>query len=172
MLALPGGAYIYQGEELGLEEVEVAPEHRQDPTWHRGGGIGRDGCRVPIPWSGDEPPFGFGPGTEQPWLPQPADWSGVSVAAQEDDPDSMLSFYRLALRTRREVTGELPDEVTMLDSAPDTLAFVRGRGLVCFLNCGSVPAPVPAEAGDLVASSAPLADGQLPADAAAWFRTT
>ena len=171
MLALPGGAYVYQGEELGLEEVEVAPEDRQDPTWHRGGGKGRDGCRVPIPWSGDEPPFGFGPGEGQPWLPQPADWKDVSVAAQEDDPSSTLSFYRLALRTRREVTEELPDEVTVLDSAPDTLAFVRGGGLVCFLNCGEAPAPVPVEAGELVVSSAALVDGHLPADAAAWFRT-
>jgi alpha-glucosidase len=170
MLALPGGAYVYQGEELGLEEVEVAPEHREDPTWLRGGGVGRDGCRVPIPWSGDEPPFGFGPGEGQPWLPQPASWSGLSVAAQEDDPESTLSFYRLALRTRREATEDLPDEVSFLDSAPETLAFLRGEGLVCVVNCGDDPAPLPAEAGDLVVASAPLADGLLPADAAAWFR--
>jgi alpha-glucosidase len=171
MLALPGGAYIYQGEELGLEEVVVAPEDRQDPTYHRGGGVGRDGCRVPIPWSGDEPPFGFGPGQGQPWLPQPAAWDRLSVAAQDGDPDSTLSFYRLALRTRREVSEDLSDEVTILDSAPDTLAFVRGGGLVCALNCGTTPAPVPVEAGELVLSSAPLEGGQLPADAAAWFRT-
>jgi alpha-glucosidase len=170
MLALPGGAYVYQGEELGLEEVEVAPEHRQDPTWFRGGGVGRDGCRVPIPWSGDEPPFGFGPGEGQPWLPQPGSWAPLSVAAQQDDPESMLSFYKLALRTRREVTEDLLDHVTVLDSAPDTLAFLRGGGLVCVLNCGDATAPVPVEAGDLVVSSAPLEEGRLPADAAAWFR--
>ena len=170
MLALPGGAYVYQGEELGLEEVEVAPEHRQDPTWLRGGGVGRDGCRVPIPWAGDEPPFGFGPGEGQPWLPQPDTWAAQSVAAQADDPESMLSFYKLALRTRREVTDDLPDHVTVLDSAPDTLAFLRGGGLVCVLNCGDVAAPVPVEAGDLVVSSAPFEEGRLPADAAAWFR--
>jgi alpha-glucosidase len=126
---------------------------------------------VPIPWSGDEPPFGFGPGEGQPWLPQPAEWAGLSVAAQKDDPESMLSFYRLALRTRRDLTEDLPDDVTMLDSAPETLAFVRGGGVLCFVNCGEAPAPVPAEAGELVLSSAPLVDGQLPADAAAWFRT-
>ena len=171
MLALPGGAYIYQGEELGLEEIEVAPEDRQDPTYFRGGGVGRDGCRVPIPWSGEEPPYGFGPGTDQPWLPQPASWGAMSVAAQQDDPGSTLSFYRLALRTRREVTDDLPDEVTVLDSAPGTLAFVRGGGLVSVLNCGSTAAPVPAEAGELVLSSAPLQGGRLPADTAAWFRT-
>jgi alpha-glucosidase len=126
---------------------------------------------VPVPWSGNEPPFGFGPGTGQPWLPQPAAWKDLSVQAQQDDPGSTLSFYKHALRTRREVTEALPDDVTILASAPDTLAFVRGGGLVCFLNCGTVPAPVPAEAGEPVLSSAPLEDGQLPADAAAWFHT-
>ncbi|HEX5769439.1 MAG TPA: alpha-amylase family glycosyl hydrolase [Nocardioidaceae bacterium] len=171
MLALPGGAYIYQGEELGLEEVEVAPADRQDPVHFRGAGVGRDGCRVPIPWSGDEPPFGFGPGEGRPWLPQPATWGELSVAAQTDDPDSTLSFYRLALRTRREVTEDLPDGVTVLDSAPDTLAFVRGGGLVCVLNCGTESAPVPVEAGELVVASAPLEQGRIPADTAAWFRT-
>ncbi|HEY0775185.1 MAG TPA: DUF3459 domain-containing protein, partial [Nocardioidaceae bacterium] len=120
---------------------------------------------------GDEPPFGFGPGAGQPWLPQPATWGDLSVAAQEDDPGSTLSFYRLALRTRREVTEDLPDGVTMLDSAPDTLAFVRGGGLVCVLNCGTESAPVPVEAGELIVASAPLEQGRIPADAAAWFRT-
>jgi alpha-glucosidase len=171
MLALPGGVYLYQGEELGLEEVEVAAEDRQDPTWLRGGGVGRDGCRVPIPWSGDEPPFGFGPGQGQPWLPQPVDWAKLTVAAQQDDADSTLSFYRLALRTRREVTEDLADEVTVLDSAPDTLAFVRGGGLVCVLNCGASPAPLPDAAGAPILASAPLEDGRLPAHAAAWFET-
>ena len=169
MLALPGGCYVYQGEELGLEEVEVAPQDRQDPTYFRGGGVGRDGCRVPIPWSGEEPPFGFGPLDGQPWLPQPAGWRERSVAAQEQDPQSMLSFYRRALRTRREVTAELADEVTVLDSAPDTLAFIRGGGLVCAVNCGESAAPVPVEAGELLLSSADLVDGRLPADASAWF---
>jgi alpha-glucosidase len=126
---------------------------------------------VPIPWSGGEPPFGFGPGEGQPWLPQPESWSEVSVAAQEADPESTLSFYRLALRTRREVTDGLPDEVTLLDGEPDTLAFVRGGGLVCVLNCGETPVRVPTEAGDLVVASGPLEGNLLPADTAAWFRT-
>ena len=169
MLALPGGCYVYQGEELGLEEVEVAPEDRQDPTYLRGGGVGRDGCRVPIPWSGQEPPFGFGSDAAEPWLPQPPAWSRLSVDAQERDPASMLGFYRRALRTRREVTADLADEVTLLDSAPDTLAFLRGGGLVCVVNCGTTAVPAPVEAGDLVLSSAELHDGQLPPDTAAWF---
>ena len=78
MFALPGGAYVYQGEELGLDEVEDLPDEvRQDPTFLRTGGErkGRDGCRVPIPWGGDAPPFGFGPGPSA-WLPQPAGVGG------------------------------------------------------------------------------------------------
>src|SRR3954453_16320565 len=70
MLALPGSAYLYQGEELGLENVDVPEDQRQDPAWRRTHSDWRDGCRVPIPWSGDAPPYGFGPGTGQPWLPQ------------------------------------------------------------------------------------------------------
>jgi alpha-glucosidase len=187
MLALPGGAYLYQGEELGLEELEVAPEQRQDPTWLRGGGVGRDGCRVPLPWAGDEPPFGFGPGQGQPWLPQPDSWRDLTVAAQERDPGSTLSFYRQALRTRREATEALPDDVALLETGPETLAFVRGGGLVCVLNCGSSPTPLPAQAGELLIASAPLVEDRpespgrdqgnggparaVAPDAAAWFRT-
>ena len=79
MLALPGGAYVYQGEELGLPEVHDLPDEvRQDPTFLRTGGAerGRDGCRVPIPWSGSASPFGFGPAGRRPWLPQPSTWAG------------------------------------------------------------------------------------------------
>ena len=78
MLALPGSSYLYQGEELGLEQVDVAPEHRQDPSYLRTGEVGRDGCRVPMPWSGEKPPFGFGPGEGQPWIPQPESWADVT----------------------------------------------------------------------------------------------
>ena len=106
MLALPGSAYLYQGEELGLENVDVPEELRQDPAWLRTHRDWRDGCRVPIPWSGDAPPYGFGPGTGQPWLPQPLDWADRSVAAQEQDPDSTLAFYKAALAARRKHTSD------------------------------------------------------------------
>lgn len=101
-LALPGAAYVYQGEELGLWEVEDIPAAlRQDPVFARTGGTdpGRDGCRVPLPWSGDASPFGFGDG--EPWLPQPPEWAAYTVEAQERDPDSMLALYRRALDLRR-----------------------------------------------------------------------
>ena len=100
MFALPGSAYVYQGDELGLWEVEDLPEEvLDDPTWVRSGHTdrGRDGCRVPIPWSGKATPFGFSPAdaTGEPWLPQPADFAAVTVAAEEDDPASMLALYRV-----------------------------------------------------------------------------
>ena len=164
MLGLPGSAYLYQGEELGLEQVDVAPELRQDPAWFRTGEEGRDGCRVPIPWSGREAPYGFGPGTGQPWLPQPADWAGVTVDAQTGDPDSTLEFHRAALAARRGLTGT---RVELIDQGRDVLAFRRDDVLV-LLNCGRHPVAVPE--GGVILASAPLSKGRLPADAAAWLR--
>jgi alpha-glucosidase len=170
---------VYQGEELGLEQVAVEPEHRQDPSFLRTGEEGRDGCRVPMPWSGEKPPFGFGPGDGQPWLPQPESWTDVTVEAQQGDPSSTLEFYRALLALRREVAVGLAAEVTMLRTAPGSLAFRRGgdAGLVCMVTCGTRAARVPAEAGELLMSSGEaLLDGPagtrlLPANTAAWFRT-
>ena len=105
MLALPGSAYLYQGEELGLPEVlDLPPEARQDPQWFRSEGKhpSRDGCRVPMPWSGSAPPFHFGPdGSTSSWLPAPAAWADLTVERLRADRDSMLSLYRQALRLRR-----------------------------------------------------------------------
>ena len=171
MLALPGSSYLFQGEELGLEQVDVAPEHRQDPAYFRGGAVGRDGCRVPLPWGGSRPPYDFGPGAGQPWLPQPSDWTAQSVSAQSADPDSMLSFYQRALAARGEVAHGLDDSVHLLDSAPGTFAFRRGDHLVCVVNCGPEPAALPDEAGDVILASSPLVEPRaLPPDTAAWFR--
>ena len=172
MMALPGSAYLYQGQELGLEQVEVPAEARQDPSWLRTGEPGRDGCRVPLPWSGTATPYGFGPGEGQPWLPMPEGWADLTVAAQQGDPASTLSFFRELLRTRREVTPGLPDEIEVLDAEPDTLALRRGD-LVCVVNCGTRPRRLPAQAGALVLSSgaAPVG-GELAPDTAAWFRPT
>ena len=113
----PGTLYVYQGEELGLPEVEdLPPEHIQDPMHFQSGGTdpGRDGCRVPLPWDGDEPPFGFGPTGSTPWLPQPASWSALSVAAEDGDPTSMLTLYRDVIAVRRAaLVGD--DEPLQLD---------------------------------------------------------
>lgn len=174
-LALPGSAYLYQGEELGLEEVDVAPEHRQDPSWFRTGKVGRDGCRVPIPWSGQEPPFGFGPGDGQPWIPQPAEWAGLTVEAQDDDPASTLTFYRAALAARRELVHDLPTSATA-EAVGDVLVVRRGS-LTAVLNCGAEPvalAEVLGVASDAVpealVASAPVLQGRLDGDAAVWLR--
>jgi alpha-glucosidase len=170
MMALPGSAYVYQGEELGLEQVDVPPEDRQDPAFHRGGGEGRDGCRVPIPWSGDASPYGFTAGDARPWLPMPADWAGVTVEAQLADPSSTLSFFRRMLRVRRDLVADLPDQVDVLTSAPGTFAVRRGD-LVSVVNCGTRAARLPDEAGELVLSSgSEPSGGRLAPDTAAWFR--
>lgn len=167
MLALPGSSYLYEGEELGLEQVDVEPEHRQDPSWFRTGEVGRDGCRVPVPWSGDAAPYGFGPGDAQPWLPQPDDWAPLTVAAQQADPDSTLAFYQKALAARRAFAETAGDEVELLDLGRDVLAFRRGP-LTVVVNCGETPVTRPA--GDVVASSGPVSD-LLPVDTAVWLTT-
>ncbi|WP_328468211.1 glycoside hydrolase family 13 protein [Actinoplanes sp. NBC_00393] len=171
MLALPGGAYVYQGEELGLPEVTDLPDEvRRDPTFARSGGAdpGRDGCRVPLPWSGTSPSYGFGPGAAS-WLPQPAEWARLSVEQQTGDPDSMLTLYRSALRLRKEL-GD--DGMTWLASGDDVLAFRRGPGFVCVVNVGDDPAVLPAEVrgGTLLLASGPaLAGDTLPGATAAWY---
>ncbi len=128
MLALPGSSYLYQGEELGLEQVDVAPADRQDPSWLRhqdpDGEVGRDGCRVPIPWSGERAPYGFGPGKDQPWIPQPDDWATLTAEAQEARPDSTLEFYRRALAARRDLPPAATNEVDVSVEG-DLLTVVR-----------------------------------------------
>jgi alpha-glucosidase len=168
MLALPGSSYLYQGEELGLEQVDVGPEHRSDPSWFRTGEEGRDGCRVPIPWGGEDPSYGFGPSEAQPWLPQPVDWAPLTVAAQDADPDSTLSFYRAALAARRKLALAAGDDVAMLDLGTDVLAFRRGV-LTVVLNCGTEGVELPA--GDIAAASGKLEGRLLGADTAVWLRS-
>ncbi|GAB3586766.1 glycoside hydrolase family 13 protein [Amycolatopsis endophytica] len=168
MLALPGGAYLYQGEELGLEEVEDLPEEvLRDPKWERSGHTqrGRDGCRVPLPWSGAAPPFGFSTGT--PWLPQPARWSAKTVSAQDADPRSTLNLYREALRIRKENPAFGDGALSWLDSPPEVLAFRREPGVVCVVNLGEEPAALPPHRKVLLASGEP--GDELPPDAAVWL---
>jgi alpha-glucosidase len=173
-LALPGSVYVYQGEELGLPEVEDIPgEKLQDPMYLRSGGAdpGRDGCRVPIPWSGASSPFGFSPeGSEDPWLPQPADWAARTAEIQSADPASMLSLYRAALRLRRAEPGLGDGPLSWVESAPEVLAFRRTEQFICLLNLGPAPAELP-EHEELLLTSGPLADdGRVPADTAVWLR--
>jgi alpha-glucosidase len=177
VLALPGGAYVYQGEELGLPEVTDLPDAvRQDPTFFRTGGAerGRDGCRVPLPWSGDAPPFGNGPSGSRPWLPQPADWAKLTVERQAADPASMLTLYRTALHLRRELPALGDGDLAWVEHGDtQVLAFRREPGFLCVVNAGDKPISV-SEAlvgnREVVLASAPLdTPGSIPPATAVWY---
>ena len=171
-MALPGSMYIYQGEELGLPEVEnIPPERRQDPMWHRSGGVdpGRDGCRVPLPWSSPEPPYGFSPNPEaQLWLDQPDDWGPLSVEAQTADPDSMLSLYQTGLAIRRQAPWGPDAALSWLDYGDQVIAFGRGERFACIVNFGEEPIELP-PAADVLVASGPLDAGAVPNDTAVWI---
>ncbi|MFI7688472.1 glycoside hydrolase family 13 protein [Nonomuraea sp. NPDC049655] len=171
MLALPGSAYLYQGEELGLPEVTDLPaEARQDPVFFQSEGKlpGRDGCRVPLPWSAESPSYGFSPPGVRPWLPQPAAFAELTAEKQEGDADSTLEFYRRALACRRELAGVIPYTLEWLDSPEGALFFSRGP-LICAINCGMEPLRLPAHDAVLL-SSGPVQAGTLPPDTAVWLR--
>ncbi|MFF0298608.1 glycoside hydrolase family 13 protein [Kitasatospora sp. NPDC004614] len=179
MLALPGSAYIYQGEELGLPDVTDLPDEvRQDPSFFRQAGQDgyRDGCRVPIPWSGTEAPYGFGPVAGGPsWLPQPADWAELSVEVQTGDPTSTLELYRSALAVRREQPAlGAGTEVEWLDAPEGVLMFRREAAegsFVCTVNTTGESVTVSAP-GRLLLSSAAMTESEhaeLPADSTAWW---
>ncbi|KRV47830.1 alpha-glucosidase [Wenjunlia vitaminophila] len=173
-LALPGGAYVYQGEELGLWEVEDLPaELLKDPIWERSGHTdpGRDGCRVPLPWSGDRPPFGYSPdgAAAEPWLPQPEAWASLTPEAQQDDPDSMLELYRTALRVRREHPALGDGTLDWDDTAPvGVLSFSREPGFRCVVNLSPRAVELPSH-HEVLLTSGPLEDGRLPSDTAVWL---
>jgi alpha-glucosidase len=180
MLALPGSAYVYQGEELGLPDVVDLPEEAlADPIWERSGHTvrGRDGCRVPIPWTVAGPSFGFG--AHAPWLPQPAVFADHSVEAEQGVAGSTLELYRQALRCRRELAvTEAAAPLDWLPSPEGSLSFRRttvdGATVVCVVALTSDPVPLPAYDEVLVASTAPESGGdgswRLPGDAAVWLR--
>lgn len=167
MLALPGSAYVYQGEELGLPEATDLPDDsRNDPTWFRTAGerYGRDGCRVPIPWESDRPAFGFSPDGLS-WLPQPAAWGDLARDAQVGVPGSTLDLYTraLALRKRHGLgTGELR---WLPGYGEDVLAF-ENTGVTVIANTGTVPVELPV--GEVLLESGPITGGVLPPDTTVW----
>jgi alpha-glucosidase len=167
MLALPGSSYLYQGEELGLPEaIDLPDDARQDPTWFRTNGerYGRDGCRVPIPWDGDQPSYGFGPGSAS-WLPQPASWATYTRSSQEGVPGSTLTMYQdaLELRRRYDLAFENPQ---WIDVGADTLAF-RSGAVTVVVNFGAAPVALPE--GEIVLASGVLDGRTLPTDTTAWL---
>ncbi|MCU1476116.1 MAG: glycoside hydrolase family 13 protein [Subtercola sp.] len=178
--ALPGSLYIYQGDELGLPEVEDLPlDQMHDPMFFRSNGTdpGRDGCRVPLPWRGDDPPFGFSLTDDHApaWLTPPREWARYTAARQDIDPDSMLTLYRRMLAIRRD-EGSLGDgPMRWIDSERDVLAFRRGESFVNVSNLSEHPVTLPAGCVPLL-SSMPLVekpDGMtLPTDSTVWLRLT
>ena len=187
-MALPGAAYVYQGEELGLFEVADIPwDQLEDPTARNtsdaGLEKGRDGCRVPLPWTASDSPaaggsFGFSPADAEsaPHLPQPAWFADYAVDA---DADSTLAFYRRALAIRKQLRA-CKNDLTWLDmdgadGAGDgadgaeggVLAYRRDNGWACVCNFGAAPIELPK--GELLLASSPLEDGRLPQDAAVWL---
>ena len=154
LLALPGPVFLYQGQELGLEEVDLPDELRQDPifTRTRGERKGRDGCRVPLPWTRDLPAVS--------WLPLPDSWCERGVDVQLEDELSMLALYRRAIE--RRPSGAF----AWRESQPGVLAFDRGD-VTCIVNFG--PATVPLPEGELVLES-DVVDDDLPPNTGAWIR--
>jgi alpha-glucosidase len=169
LLALPGAVFIYNGQELGLANIELPDDALQDPTWERSGHTvrGRDGCRIPIPWSGDTPPFGFSTSLDT-WLPMPQEWTALTVEKQLGEPDSTLSFFQRAIEIRHKRAEFANAQFEWLDARPDALVFARhDGGLRCVLNAGTTPLPLPD--GEVLLASAPVVDGELPPNTAAWL---
>jgi alpha-glucosidase len=169
-LSLPGAVYLYNGEELGLPNVDLPDDALRDPTWERSRHTlrGRDGERVPLPWSGDTAPFGFS-SSPTTWLPMPPSFAGLGVLDQENDPSSTLTVFRSALRLRRLLFAHA-GAVEWLDAPVGVLAYRRGEVTV-LLNAGAEPAPLPP--GPVLLSSGPLDDERtLPPDIAVWVRAS
>ena len=167
MLALPGSAYLYQGEELGLPEViDIPGPARQDPTWFRTNGerYGRDGCRVPIPWTADAPAYGFN-ATGASWLPQPAEWAQLARDRQSGVEGSTLELYRTLLAERR-ARSLGAGSLEWIDGYGDDVLAFRNGGVTVVANTGSTPIAMPE--GIVIASSGPVVGDRIPADTTVW----
>lgn len=176
MLALPGGAYVYQGEELALPEVRDIPEDRlTDPRWAMSNHAdrGRDGCRVPLPWKVDPSgAFGFSANSSltptQAWLPQSSWWGSYAVDTQEGQPNSTLTMYQNALKLRHAEAGLGDGPMTWIETGESVLAFSRPGDFACYVNFGT-PIMLPENSKVLLSSG--LLDGVLiPTDTAVWLR--
>ncbi|MEU9565007.1 glycoside hydrolase family 13 protein [Streptomyces sp. NPDC048161] len=173
MLALPGSAYVYQGEELGLPDVTDLPDEvRQDPSFFRAEGQDgfRDGCRVPIPWTRDGSSYGFGDGGS--WLPQPEGWGELSVQAQTGEEGSTLELYRSAIAARRAHPGLGAGASVEWLGAPEGLLIFARPGFVCTANTTGRPVRIPVRGNVLLSSSPVVTDGaeiELPADTTVWW---
>ena len=130
ILALPGRIFLYNGEELALPQADVPDEYRRDPAFFRQPSEseykGRDGCRVPIPWDADLPNAGFT--NSEPWLPMPEGWANYSASIQNDDPNSMLNYYRNMIQRRREENWMKSDVIGDVETSSGILSFDKTSG--------------------------------------------
>jgi alpha-glucosidase len=174
--ALPGSVYVYQGEELGLADVDLPDEVRQDPVFFRTHGEqkGRDAARVPIPWAGDEPPYGFGTNADT-WLPMPAGWADVTVAAEDADPSSTLWQYRTMLRLRHELPELIEGDVRVEQPRTGVVVVRRDAHFACVVNMSAAAVVSPVSGQVLVASDRSVGEIygslRLPASTGVWLRT-
>ena len=175
--ALPGSIYVYQGEELGLADASIPDSARQDPVWFRTNGeqLGRDAARVPLPWSGTRPPYGFSDSPNAAtWLPQPDDWAEFTAAVESEDPDSALSQYRQMLRLRHDLPAFADlDNTAIAEAMAGVVQVTRGATFTCIVNCTDEIVRIPTGASLLVAShESVMADGEsltLPPATGAWL---
>ena len=172
LFGLPGSCYVYNGQELGLPDAELADSDRQDPSFLRTNGEtkGRDGARVPMPWSGQETPFGFSSG--KPWLPLPATWNELTVEIQSSNSESSLSLYKKALSERAKLFGDATDfswDVSRIEDG--ILGFSRG-GIQVYLNSGGKSVKLVAGTIILSSSGSPTCENgelELMPKRAVWF---
>ncbi|MCX6457025.1 MAG: ABC transporter permease, partial [Actinobacteria bacterium] len=173
LFGLPGSCYVYNGQELGLPDAELADNDRQDPVFFRTSGEakGRDGARVPMPWSGEVTPFGFSSG--KPWLPLPATWKNLTVESQVNDQESSLSLYKKALSERAKLfsgANNFTWDISRIEEG--LLGFSRG-GIQVYLNSGSKSVKLPASEIILSSSGAPTCENgelELIKGRAVWFK--
>lgn len=174
--ALPGAVYVYQGEELGLEDADLPDTARQDPVWFRTNGeqAGRDGARVPLPWMAGARSYGFS-SSPTTWLPQPMGWDEFSVDQQEADPRSTLNLYREMLHLRKSHPAFVNDAYTLPIIESGILAIARDCGFSCLVNCSNDDKELAASGRLLVTSDADvyLANGtlHLPKGTGAWIQS-
>ncbi len=184
IFALPGNLFLYQGEEFGLPEVlDIPADRREDPVFHRtdGAEIGRDGCRIPMPWTTDAATsYGFSTGRAdgsvgEPWLPQPDGWGDRSLAALDDEAAPTLSLYRRLGDTRAKFAASQPMHATVFDGGPGVVAVRRGS-LVVVVNPSAEAVELDlgrlgVSMDQVVLASEPLDAGSstIPSDTTIWF---
>ena len=170
MLGLPGASYLYQGEELGLpEHTTLEDGYRQDPTFARTNGqrVGRDGCRIPLPWEPEGNSSGFSE-SGQSWLPQPASYKDLARSLQEKDSGSTLSLYKAALSLRKQLgLGEGSFDWLAGHLGPNALGY-ENSGVRVIYNFGAEP--IDLSAYQVLIASEPLSGNQLATNQCAWVK--